>query len=119
MARVLGATFGRLQSELLTPLVMRAVHVLRRRGEIPDLVVDGRSVELQYRSPLAQSQAQRDARNMLTWMTSLTQLGPEALAAIDPAAAARWLGRAFNVPAEMLRPETPPSPKSEAGHVQP
>ncbi|WP_407670254.1 portal protein [Paramagnetospirillum marisnigri] len=105
MVRLLGATYGRLQSELLTPLVMRAVHILRRRGEIPDLVVDGRSVDLQYRSPLAQTQAQRDARNMLTWLSALGQLGPEAVATIDPAAAARWLGRTFNVPGALMRPE--------------
>lgn len=109
MARLLGATYGRLQSELLTPLVLRAVHILRRRGEIPDLVIDGREVDLQYRSPLAQSQAQRDARNMLTWLSSLSQLGPDALAAIDPAAAARWLGRSFNVPADIIRPAASPS----------
>lgn len=105
MARLLGATYGRLQSELLTPLIMRAVHILRRRGEIPDLVVDGRAVDLQYRSPLAQNQAQRDARNMLTWMASLNQLGPQAIEAIDTVAAARWLGRSFNIPAEVMRQE--------------
>ena len=115
MARLLGATYGRLQSELLTPLVMRAVHILRRRGEIPDVVVDGHSVELQYRSPLAQSQAQRDARNLMTWMTALNQLGPQAQDAIDAAAAARWLGRTFNVPAEVLKAAPPQT--VEAGHV--
>ncbi|TAN59977.1 MAG: phage tail protein [Magnetospirillum sp.] len=121
MARVLGATFGRLQSELLTPLVMRAVHILRRRGEIPDLAVDGHSIDLQYRSPLAQTQGQRDAKNMLTWLSALNQLGPTALEAIDPVAAARWLGRSFNVPAELLRPRpavtTTTAAVTEAGHV--
>ena len=38
MSRLLGATYGRLQTELLTPLVMRCVAILRRRGEIPDIV---------------------------------------------------------------------------------
>ena len=53
MARILGATYGRLQSELLTPLIVRAVSILRRRGDIPDVRVDGRVVGLQYRAPLA------------------------------------------------------------------
>jgi hypothetical protein len=35
-ARLLGATFGRLQAELMTPLLSRAVAILQRRGEIPD-----------------------------------------------------------------------------------
>jgi len=37
MARVLGATFGRLQSELLSPLISRTIAILARRGEIPPL----------------------------------------------------------------------------------
>jgi hypothetical protein len=36
-ARLLGATYGRLQAELLTPLIARCLAVLRRRGEIPSL----------------------------------------------------------------------------------
>lgn len=107
MARLLGATYGRLQCELLTPLVMRAVAILRRRGEIPELLVDGHSVDLQYKSPLAQSQAQRDARNMLTWLSALAQLGPLGLQAVDAVAAAKWLGRAFNIPAELMIQSVP------------
>lgn len=114
MARLLGATYGRLQSELLTPLILRAVTILRRRGEIPPLLVDGHLVELQYRSPLAQSQAQRDAHNVLSWLSALAQLGPAGMAVVDPAAAAQWLGRAFNIPADlMVAPQNP-----ENLHVQ-
>ncbi|MGE5503549.1 MAG: portal protein, partial [Actinomycetota bacterium] len=113
MARLLGATYGRLLSELLTPLVMRAVHILRRRGEIPDIAVDGRLVELQYRSPLAQSQAQRDARNLLAWVSSLGGLGPAAAGTVDAAALARWLGRAFNVPAELMATQAAPAPAAD------
>lgn len=113
MARILGATYGRLQSELLTPLVMRALSILRRRGEIPDLRVDGRVVDLTYQSPLARTQAQADAQNTLTWLTSVAGLGPEAAGAVDTVAAARWLGRALGVPAELIREapsQTAPAP---------
>lgn len=112
MARLLGATYGRLQGELLTPLVLRAVAILRRRGEIPDIAVDGRIVELQYKSPLAQQQAQRDASNTMTWLNALTSMGPQAAEAVDIPAAARWLGRALGVPGEVLREvgESPEGP---------
>lgn len=103
MARLLGATYGRLQAELLTPLLLRAVAILRRRGEIPDIAVDGRLVELQYRSPLAQAQAQRDAQATLHWLDSVRGLGPEALGVVDAAATARWLGEAFGVPGRLIR----------------
>ena len=104
MSRILGATYGRLQSELLTPLIQRGLAILRRRREIPDIVVDGRVVALQYRSPLAQDQAKEDARNVVSWIEMTARLGPEAGAVVDGAAAGRWLARTLGVPAELVKP---------------
>ncbi len=104
MARVLGATYGRLQSELLTPLVARSIAILRRRGEVPPIVIDGRVVELRYKSPLARVQAESDVRNALLWIQQTAMLGPEGDAAIDKPAAARWIARAMNVPADLVKP---------------
>lgn len=108
MARILGATYGRLQSELLTPLVQRGLAILRRRREIPDVVVDGRVVMLQYRSPLAQDQAKQDARNVVAWIEMLRGLGAEANTVVDAAAAGRWLAHTLGVPAELVKPPAPP-----------
>jgi hypothetical protein len=102
MARILGATYGRLQSELLTPLVMRARAILARRGEIPDYAVDDRIVALKYNTPLARYQAQQDVQNTMLWLDAVKTLGPEALMAVDQAAAARWLGRSLGVPGELI-----------------
>lgn len=112
MARVLGATYGRLQSELLTPLVTRARSILARRGEIPDMPLDHRTVALDYKSPQARYQAQQDVRNTLIWLDSVRALGPEAMAAVDQPAAARWLGRTLGVPGELIR-EAPDMPASD------
>lgn len=103
MSRILGATYGRLQSELLTPLVTRALGILSRRGEIGDFRIDGRMIDLEYQSPLARRQAQQDAQNTMQWLDSVRAMGPEGLAAVDLAAAARWLGRAYGVPGELIR----------------
>lgn len=102
-SRLLGAVFGRLQAELVTPLVDRALLILRRRGEIPDIAIDGRHVELDYRSPLARAQARQDVTNVLLWLETLKQMGPGALAVTDPAAAAGWLARSLGVPGELVR----------------
>lgn len=115
VGRMLGATYGRLQSELLTPLLLRAVSILRRRGEIPDFTVDGRLVELQYRSPLAQAQGLRDVQATLRWLETTQGLGADALAAVDVPATARWLGEAFGVPAKLIRAEAP-LPAAEVPH---
>jgi len=103
MARLLGATYGRLQSELLTPLVVRALAILSRRGVIPRLHVDGRVIDLDYKSPLARQQAQKDAQNILRWMEAVETLGPEAGAAIDTTEVVKWLAKAFSVPDEFIR----------------
>jgi len=111
MSRLLGATYGRLQAELLTPLVRRCLDVLRRRGEAPDLPLDGRLVALQHRAPLAQAQARRDAGGTLTWLQTVLSLGPEAAATVDAGATARWLAERFAVPPDLLRaPEAAPAP---------
>ncbi len=107
MALLLGATYGRLQSELLTPLIMRAYNILRRRGEIPDLALDGRFIELDYRSPLARAQGQRSVQHTLTWMQSVLSMGPEAAQSIDLPRAARYLGEALGVPTDLIRKDLP------------
>lgn len=103
MALLLGATYGRLQSELLMPLLKRAYAILRRRGEIPDLPLDGRIVALDFRSPLARAQAQRHIQTTLIWLQTLQNLGPEAFASVDVAQTAKHLGETLGVPADLLR----------------
>lgn len=119
MALLLGATYGRLQSELLTPLIQRAFAILRRRGEIPDIALDGRYVALDYRAPLARAQGQRSVHNTLTWIDSVLAMGPEAAAAVDLGRAARFLGDALGVPSDLIRKEMPPviAPQQEIHDV--
>ena len=106
-ARLLGATYGRLQAELLAPLVARCLSILRRRGEAPSLVIEGREAVPRYRSPLAQVQGRADAANTLLFLQAVRAMGPEAVAQLDLPAAARWLGRTLSAPAEVLIPEAP------------
>ncbi|NVK19311.1 MAG: head-tail connector protein [Methylocystaceae bacterium] len=105
MARILGATYGRLQAELLTPLVVRALAVLNRRGEVNNLRVDGRYIDLQYKSPLARQQTRKEAQDILAWIQSLGSLGPEAIGLINPLKTARFLAKAYGVPGEILKTE--------------
>ena len=106
-ARLLGATYGRLQTELLTPLVTRCLAILRRRGEIPPLRLDGRDVALRYESPLARVQGRADAANTLLFLQAVGSLGGDAAAQLDAAAATRWLAKTLGAPAEVLVPTNP------------
>lgn len=101
-ARLLGAVFGRLQGELLTPLLTRALSILRRRGVVGDIRLDGRVVDVRWQSPLARAQARDDVRDTLLWLDQVQRLGPQAATVVDLAAAARWLGRTLGVPGELI-----------------
>lgn len=118
MALLLGATYGRLQAELLTPLVKRAFAILRRRGEVPDINLDGRLVELDYRAPLARAQGQRNVQNTMFWINSVLGMGAEAASAIDLPEAARFLGEALGVPSDLIKVGLPSSP-TQSQFVQP
>ena len=107
MALLLGATYGRLQTELMTPLVQRAYAILRRRGEVPDVNIDGRLVTLDYRSPLARAQGQRNVQNTLFWLEAVQAMGPQALGAVNLPQAARVLGDALGVPSDLILNELP------------
>tara|TARA_R110002124_G_scaffold287365_1_gene474125 strand:- start:55818 stop:57359 length:1542 start_codon:yes stop_codon:yes gene_type:complete len=103
MAEILGATYGRLQAELLTPLIKRVFDILKRRGEIPDLNLDGRVIALDYRSPLARAQGQRNIQTTLSWMQMVQSMGPAASMVIDQVAAAKFLGEALGVPNHLIK----------------
>ena len=106
-ALLLGATYGRLQSELLTPLVRRVFSILKQRGEIPDIVLDGRYVTLEYRSPLARAQGQRSVQSTVSWITSVLGMGPEAALAVNLPQAARFIGESLGVPDYLIRKDVP------------
>jgi hypothetical protein len=114
MTRLLGATYGRLQAELLTPLLTRAIAILRRRGEIPDIALDGRTVDLQYKSPLARSQARQDVQETMLWLETTAQMGAQATGVVDQPATARWLGDRLGVPGHLMRDADTPVLLAEA-----
>jgi len=103
MTRLLGATYGRLQSELMMPLIRRALGILSRRGDIPPIDTDGRAIALNWRSPLARAYSRDEAQDALHWLDAVRGLGPEAMAEINAPAMVRWLARAFDVPADLIR----------------
>jgi hypothetical protein len=108
-ARLLGATYGRLQSELLSPLIARCLRLLRRRGEIPAELPDGSDLRLVYQSPLARVQGRADAANTLLFLQAAASLGPEAARRVDVEAATRFLARTLGAPAEILIPAPTPA----------
>jgi hypothetical protein len=60
LAKRIGSAFGRLQTEMLVPILKRVVNILTRRGLITPIQLDGRDVEIKFTSPLARAQDGED-----------------------------------------------------------
>lgn len=56
LARTIGSAYGRLHTELVTPLLRRVVYILKKQGRINIPLVNGREVKVVNTSPLAQAQ---------------------------------------------------------------
>ena len=60
LAKRIGSAFGRLQTEVLMPILKRCVAILTRRGLITPIQLDGINVDVKFTSPLARSQDSED-----------------------------------------------------------
>lgn len=73
---ILGPFIGRLQNELLNPIIIRTFNILHRKhllGEIPE-VLDGREFDVVYVSPLAKAQRAAQARDTSTFLSIIGQM---------------------------------------------
>lgn len=60
LAKRIGSAFGRLQTEVLMPILKRVVSILTRRGLITPIQLNGMDVEVKFTSPLARAQDAED-----------------------------------------------------------
>lgn len=109
----MGAEFGRIQSEILAPVIARVVFILQRMGKLPAIKVDGKQVTLKYVSPLARAQDQED---LLALSQSLELSGVAAASAGEAGSAAMaigwkfeqlpaWLAKRTGLDADLVRTE--------------
>jgi len=104
LMRDAGSSFGRLQQELVGKLIQKAVGILRDRGVLPPIVVDGREVDVEFEGPLARAQDEDDVMAFATFLEVAGALGPEPLhAALKADDAVAWVARKIGVSEELLR----------------
>ena len=56
----IGSAFGRIQTEVLIPMLKRVHGILKRRGMVQPLVIGGREIAIKFTSPLARAQDAED-----------------------------------------------------------
>lgn len=88
LRQLLGPVFGRLQQELLQPLITRCFGLLSRNGKIPPPPdeLNGATINVRFVSPLARSQRLGEVnamRQMMQDVMLMAQAKPETLDKID------------------------------------
>jgi len=108
----LGPTVGRLQRELLNPLLKREFAIAARRGALPrppEIVMQAggaAEVDIIYQSPLANAQRMEEVAAADAWvdrLLELSEVAPEVLDNLEPDEYARVSGRQGGVPEKIIR----------------
>jgi len=78
MQKVLGPTLSRLNSEFLTPLVIRVFNVLLRAGVLPQmppiLQEMGINIDIKFVNPLSRAQEVEEINNIRSFLLNVTEL---------------------------------------------
>jgi hypothetical protein len=105
--RLLGPVLGRLQAELLRPLISRSFALLLREGLLPPApeLLQGQDIDIEYVSPLAKAQKLTDLQGMLRGFEVLTQIGEVAPVQdyLDPDKLVQYLVEVTGMPARVIR----------------
>ena len=107
LSRRMGSAFGRLQAELVQPVLQRVIYILKKQGRIDLPTVNGREIKIKSVSPLAQAQANQDISSVARFLELVGgTFGPEMLQLlIDGEQVAIHLARKFGVPESLIRDE--------------
>lgn len=116
MQQVLGPTVGRLEYELLAPLINRSFQMLYRAREIapaPDIVLAyaaerGVDLSVQYEGPLARAQRSNDLQaisRFMSFLAPMAELDPTVLDNVNFDNVVRMLAVQTGAPADTTNPE--------------
>jgi hypothetical protein len=114
MQKLLGPTLGRLESELLNPLINRVMMELYRNGKLPPLPdelvqaaqVGIDDVDVTYEGPLARAQRSSEMaalEKVMATMQALVPIFPEIVDNFDPDAIANFVSTVQGLSPKLLR----------------
>jgi transcription initiation factor TFIIIB Brf1 subunit/transcription initiation factor TFIIB len=105
LSRQIGAAFGRLQAELVNPVLQRVIYILKKQGRIKIPVVNGREIKIRSSSPLAQAQQQQDVATIDRFLGMVQQrVGPQLLnVLVKQDEVAKFVAKKLGIPEELIR----------------
>lgn len=102
----IGPAFGRLSVELLPRIINRVIYILQRKGYLPNsLKVDGKNINIRYKSPLVRSASVQKIQNLQNYNTIMQSIvGPElSLGSFNLQLIPQWLGDKLDVDETLIK----------------
>ena len=108
--RLLGPVLGRLQAEMLQPMIERVFQLLVRQEKIPVAPSDivDRNLDIEYVSPPAKAQKQTDVQaimRLFELMSPLASIDPGVFDHLDTDGLVRYMLRTLSIPASVTKGE--------------
>lgn len=106
LLKLIGSAFGRLQVELLGKVVDRVLYILRKRGLIDPVIIDGEEIALHYQSPLSQAQNTDDINALMQFvqdMAVVSNSGPAVAGAMNVEEIPAYLGEKQGIPQKLIK----------------
>ena len=105
LSRQIGSAFGRLQAEMVQPVLRRVIHLLKQQGRINLPTVNGREIKIQSTSPLAQAQANQDISGFNRFLELIqARFGAQLInGLVDTNEATKYLAEKFGIPEKLVR----------------
>lgn len=108
--RLLGPVLGRLQAELLQPMIERVFAVLNRQNKLPaaPAFLNDRDLDIEYVSPLAKAQRQSDVQGIVRLFELLSPLAgidPTVFDHLDTDGLVRYMLHTLSIPARVTKGE--------------
>jgi len=106
--RLLGPVLGRLQAEMLQPLINRCWNIMLRAKQLPPAppMLDAANINIEYVSPLAKAQKQSEVQGvvrMIEMLQPLMGIDPSVIDHIDIDGLARHTIKVLGIPATVVR----------------
>lgn len=105
LAKRIGSSFGKLQYELITPLITRMLDILEQFGlvDLGPFTVNGNQIAISHQSPLSMAQDEEEVVRHIRYAETLVGLfGPQlALVMLNPAKFTRYLGKKMAIDADV------------------
>ena len=106
MLQMLSPIMGRMQSELLGPIIRRSYRLLYDAGRIPEPPFQDEELVVEYSSPASRAQLGSKAmaaKRYVQDLMGMAQVDPSVLMAVDMQKFAKMIGRFEDIPPEIMR----------------